>query len=110
MGLFGKLKDLLGGSGPGVQGGDAGLYLYVKLDRTGEVVRLRLEPQQELVPDYEAGGYFSHKSVVGPLTFARAEATFRFDDSRRLTGWDITGGELADEAAWEAQQAQPGEG
>ncbi len=104
MGLLGKLKDLFGGSGSGGQGGDTGLYLYVRLDRTGEVVRLRLEPQYELVPDYDEGGYFTRKSVVGPLTFARAEATFRFDEGRRLASWDITGGQLADQADWEAQQ------
>lgn len=104
MGFFDRLKNLFGGEGQ--QGQDSGIYLYVKLNRTGEVVQLRLTPEHELVPDYEHGGYYTRKTIVGPRRFERAEATFTFDDSRQLTGADISGGELVDEAAWVAWQAQ----
>jgi hypothetical protein len=111
MGLFDKLKGIFAGTGGGKQPADSGIYLYVKLARSGEIVRLRLEPQYELVPDYDAGGFVCHKTVVGPHSFQRAEAAFHFDAGRRLTGWDISGGELVDQAAWEAQEdttrAQP---
>lgn len=113
MGLFGKLKKALGGDDR--PPADDGLYLYIKLDRTGEVVRLRLTPQYELVPDYDAGGYVTRKTIVGPATFARADAEFRFDEGRSLIGEAISGGALVDEAAydaWEAArraQAQPAE-
>lgn len=105
MGMFGRLRNLFGG-GEGEQSADSGIYLYVRLDRTGEVVKLRLTPEHELVPDYEQGGYFTRKTIVGPRRFERAEATFTFDDSRELTGADISGGELVEEAAWEAWRAQ----
>lgn len=104
MGFFDRLKGMFSGgdSGPA----DNGIYLYVKLDRSGEIVRLRLDPQHELVPDYEGGsGYRTHKSVVGPRTFARAEAVFRFNSSRNLEGAEIDGGSLVDAADYEAQEA-----
>ena len=98
MGLFDRLKNVFSGGER-----DSGLYFYVKLDRGGEIVQLRLEPQFELVPDYEQGGYFSHKTVVGPRTYRRAEATFRFDANRQLSGHDISGGELVSREEWQAQ-------
>jgi hypothetical protein len=106
MGILDKLKGMLGGSGGGSGGtGDSGLYFYVKLKRGGEIVRLRIEPQYELVPDYDNGGYVTRKTIVGPLTYQRAEATFRFDENRSLADYDISGGELVDKAAWDAQEA-----
>ena len=104
MGFFGKLKDMF--SGGDSTPADRGIYLHVKLDRSGEIVRLRLDPQYELVPNYETGiGYQTHKSVVGPRSFARAEAVFHFDASRHLEGADIDGGTLVDAADYEAQEA-----
>jgi hypothetical protein len=129
MGLLGELARRLfgGGSIPGgLDGGDGGrgaggpvkpargrhkgdegLYFYVRLTRTGEVVEIRLIPRQELVPDYKSGGYFSRKVITGPRTLARADAVFRFDEKHRFSGAEINGGELversdahsADEAA-----------
>lgn len=107
MGLFGRIKDMFGGSGTSKPGGDTGIYVYVRLDRSGEIVRLRLEPQYELVPDYDTGGFQTNKTIVGPRSFERAAATFMFDENRQLIGADISGGELADDAAWDAQEAKP---
>lgn len=107
MGLFGRIKDMFGGSGTSKPGGDAGIYMYVQLDRSSEVVQLRLEPQYELVPDYDTGGFQTNKTIVGPRSFERAAAIFMFDENRELVGADISGGELADEAAWNAQEAKP---
>lgn len=106
MSLWEKLKRLLIGGRGRREPANRGIYLYVRLDRGGEVVRLRLDPRYELVPD-EAGGYVTHKTVVGPRTYQRAEATFTFDSRLRLSGCDISGGALADEAAWQAQQTPP---
>jgi hypothetical protein len=100
MGLFNGLKRLFSGD----EEGDKGIYIYVKLSRRGEVVRLRLQPGHDLNSDYESGGYTSHKSIIGPRTFERAEATFRFDGNYALIDSEITGGEVVDEAAWEASE------
>jgi hypothetical protein len=76
--------------------GDEGLYFYVRLTQTGEVVEIRLIPRQELVPDYKNGGYFSRKVITGPRTLGRADAIFRFDEKRRFSGAEINGGELVE--------------
>lgn len=101
MGFFGDLLEKVFGAG-GAQG-DNGIYVYVRLQKTGEIVELRLIPRQELVPDYKNGGFFSHKVITGPRTLARADAVLRFDEQRRFTTADISGGELSDRAAFEAQ-------
>ena len=103
MGFLKKLKDGLSGGG---QHRDSGLYFYVHLTRSGEIVQLRLIPGQELVPDYNSDTYFAHKTVIGPRSFERAEATFYFDGQRRFDHADIAGGELADEATFRQQQGQ----
>jgi hypothetical protein len=101
MGILKKLKKSLAGGGTR---GDNGLYFYIRLAGSGEIVRLRLIPGQELVPDYENGSYFAHKSIIGPRSFERAEATFHFDGQRRFERADISNGELTDEAAYARQQ------
>ncbi len=104
MGLIGRLRDLFGGGGEQPQ--DTGVYLYVRLNRTGEIVRLRLSPEHEFVPADDGEGYVTRKTIVGPRHFERAEATFSFDSSRVLTNADISGGALVDEAAWDAWREQ----
>jgi len=104
MGFFGKLKDMFSGGNSAPT--DSGIYLHIKLDRGGEIVLLRLDPQHELVPNYDTGsGYQTHKSIIGPRSFARAEAVFHFDASRHLEAADIDGGALVDADAYEAQEA-----
>ncbi len=110
MSFFDWLRRAFAGSGASRQATDTGLYFYVKLQRGGEVVQLRLDPQYELVPDYDEGGYITRKSVVGPMTFQRAEATFRFDENRQLQTWDISGGDLVSQEEWDAQQQKAGPG
>jgi hypothetical protein len=103
MGFWKKLKQSLAGGGVGSKG-DPGLYFYVKLERSGEIVELRLIPGQELVPDYNTGTYFTRKAIIGPRSFERAEATFHFDNQRRFDRAEISGGELTDEEAYRRQQ------
>ncbi len=96
------LKNLFGG---GSSPKDKGIYVYVRLNRSGEIVRLRLQPGYD-VSLGDGDNPISRKQVVGPRTFERAEATLLFDKNYRLVDAEIDGGELADEAAWNAQQAQ----
>lgn len=103
MSFFDKLKNVFSG-----QERDEGIYLYVKLDRSGEVVRLRLNPQHDMNRDSERGGYVSRKKIIGPRTYKQSEATFRFNDNYQLVEWDITDGELVAEEDWTAQQETTG--
>ncbi len=99
MGIIESLKKALRGGGESPQR-DGGLYYYVRLDRSGEVVKIRLDPQHDLAPDYQNGGYFSNKAIIGPESIERADATFYFDEKKSFTRADIHGGELSDEEAY----------
>src|SRR5574341_1630331 len=103
MGIFDRLRELFTGSDR--EPSDEGIYTYIKLDGSGEVVRVRLSPGQELNPDYEAGGYITRKTIIGPRSFRRAEALFRFDESRRLIATEVEGGSVGTQQEWEAQAA-----
>jgi hypothetical protein len=101
MGLF---KKMFGGK-PDEQVDD-GLYFYIKLERQGEIVRIRLNRASDLNRDYETGEYSCRKHIIGPKTYQKAEAYFAFDGNYRLLEWDIQGGELVREEDWEAQQME----
>lgn len=101
MGLF---KKMFGGQSDEQE--DDGLYFYIKLDRKGEIVRIRLNRASDLNRDYASGEYSSRKYIIGPKTYQKAEAYFEFDGNYRLLEWEIKGGELVSEEEWEAQQVQ----
>ena len=110
MGIFDGLKKLFGGTG-GSGGGkrrgggkDMGLYFYIRLDRSGEIVKIRLDPRHDLAPEYKEGTYFSNKAIIGPKSIERADATFYFDQNRAFDHADIQGGELSDEESYLQQQ------
>ncbi|MGF1503677.1 MAG: hypothetical protein GYB64_09260 [Chloroflexi bacterium] len=89
-------EKLFGGGEPE----DSGVYVYVKLHGADEIVRLRLEPKHELIPDDD--GFYSRKSIVGPDSFKRAQATFYFNRDYKLVRAKIEGGDLSTEDAWQA--------
>ncbi len=95
------LKNLFSGSEK--KPTDDGIYLYVQLDGSGEVVSLRLDPQHELNNDPNGHGYFSKKYIVGPISYKRAEAIFYFDGNKSLIDASIDGGSLSTKKAYDAQ-------
>jgi hypothetical protein len=101
---MGFLKKLFGGQGD--SGQDHGVYVFIKLARSGEIVRLRIDPAHELNVDEDGGGYVSRKLIVGPRSYQRAEATFQFNESKHLVGAEIDGGEMTTEQEWNAQEDQ----
>lgn len=98
------LRKLFGGAGR-ARSGDAGLYYYVKCDRCGEVIRVRVNPMSELSHSDDERGFFVRKYITGKRCYNRIEALFSYDSGRRLTSSDISGGQLVDEAAYRADQA-----
>jgi hypothetical protein len=97
------LKKLLGG-GRAPSGDKDGIYFYVKVDQTGEVIQVRLNKANDLSMS-DSGGYFARKVIVGQRSFDRIEAEFYFDGRRQFTSADITGGELVDKSDYEAYLA-----
>ncbi|MBN1562944.1 MAG: hypothetical protein JXA10_03850 [Anaerolineae bacterium] len=98
------LKKLLGGGGSASSGDKDGLYFYVKAHRTGEVIQVRLNRSNDLSQS-DSGGYFARKMIVGQRSFDRIEAEFFFDNQRRFTSAEVTGGELVDQSDYDAYLA-----
>jgi hypothetical protein len=107
MGFLKKIKDFfLGGGGAS---GDRGLYFYVRNQATGEVVRVRIDPNNDLtVTEYSQGGqaqgYYIRKVLVGQRSYQRMEAEFYFDGSRNLQDKNVSFGEFVTKEDYEAYQ------
>lgn len=104
---MGFLRKLFGG-GRLDQGDKDGLYFYIRSDRTGEVIRLRLHRYNDLSPNDDFKSFTVRKTVVGSKSFDRIEAEFDFNARRELVDSTITGGTLVDRAAYETYLAQQG--
>lgn len=106
MGFLKKLVGALTGGGGAAQD-DSGVYVYVKVKRSGEIVRLRLMPGYDISKN-EDGRFFSRKMVMGGRSFERVDATFYFDKSYKLVEADTPGGEIVDEEAYQEQEDRLG--
>lgn len=102
------LKSLFGGGGSTQSTSSAdgdGLYFYVRPKGCDEVVRIRVNRMNDLSESEGGGTYFVRKGVMGSKCFQRAELEIQFDGNRRPVEQHVTGGDLVDEAAWQAWQA-----
>jgi hypothetical protein len=84
-----------------------GTYVYIRVKRSQEIVRLYLRLGAEIERNYDGEGegeFHARKTIVGSRSFDRIEAEFFFDSGLKLLNADIgQGGELASEADWLAQ-------
>lgn len=96
------LKNLFGSVG---QATDSGLYYYVRCNRCGEVIRVRINSMNDLSRSDDERTLFAKKVITGQnKCFNRIEAEFTYDLNHKLTGTEISGGTLATKADYEAQQ------
>lgn len=99
------LKRLLiggGGKPAGERTDRDGVYVYVQPNRCDEVVRVRINRNNDLTERDEEAGFYVQKQVRGTVCFTPVELTVFFDANRSMTDHRITGGVLVDEAAWQA--------
>jgi hypothetical protein len=78
--LIAWLGRLFGG-GPG-RSPDGGIYIRVKCDACGEIVRARINPSAELSQVDDGPGYFVRKVLVGQQCFRPIEVEVRYADLR----------------------------
>jgi hypothetical protein len=102
--IRGLTKLLFGGGSGGSPTGDVGLYYYVKSKRSGEILRVRVNPNNDLSEAEEGDGYFARKHLYGSRGYDPIELELNYNKDRKLTGSKITGGDMVDQAAFEAQQ------
>ena len=103
------LKRLFGGGGGGVSGDSAGLYYYVRLHGSREVVRVRINRNNDLSLDDDGKNFWVHKVVMGTKGFQRAELELHFNQNRQLSGNRVSGGDLVTAAEydeWVESQAE----
>jgi gamma-glutamylcyclotransferase (GGCT)/AIG2-like uncharacterized protein YtfP len=104
----GFLRKLLGGGG---QSGDKdGMYFYVRSAGSGEVIKIRLHRFNDLSQVEGEQGYYVRKVIVGEQSFERIEAEFYFDQQRKFTHADVSGGTLVEEADYETWLANRDKG
>jgi hypothetical protein len=126
VGLLDALKSILGlGGGGGGGAVDRGLYRYVRCNRCKDVVRVRInmanevselsdEPDEDgdvAAPTNPAARYAVTKGVVDTKCFRPMRLSILFDGRKHEIESSVQGGEVVDEAAWEAVRAsrqQPG--
>jgi len=105
MRFFRALARMLSGTPASAAQGDIGMYYYVKVRRSGEVVRIRINPNNDLSLTDDESGYFVRKVAVGTRSFERVELEVTYDKNRNVTHIEVQGGTLVDQAAYEADQA-----
>ena len=86
---------------------DNALWLYLKCDRCGEAIRVRVDRRYDVASNLldpgEAGpAYTMHKDVVGDRCFQRISVSLGFDCRMQIVERQIRGGRLQTEAEHEA--------
>jgi hypothetical protein len=89
------LRRLFGG-GASASPADDGLYLYVRCNNCQSPLRVRIDPRNELSPEFDegegVGGYILRKEMMDSKCFRLMYATLRFDTRRREISREIEGG------------------
>ena len=81
-------------------GDDAGLYYYVQDNATSEVMRIRVNRNNDLSADDDNGGFFVRKMLTGSRGYNRVEVKLSYDSRRNFTGAEVDGGKMVDEDAY----------
>ncbi len=103
MGFFKKLFGGTGGKPAGSVSGDRdGMYFYVRPRGCEEVIRVRVNRNNDLSQSDEGDSYFVRKLARGEKCFQSVEMELYFDKNRMLVDSQVKGGELVDAAAYDA--------
>ena len=103
MGFLKRITDLFS-SDKASGDEDKGVYVYIKIRRSGEIVKLRLMPGYDISQD-DNGYMFARKMVMGRRSFEQVEAELYFNNQYQLVNSELSGGEVSDEASYLAQNA-----
>lgn len=96
------LRNLFGGkSGPA----DDGLYLYVRCGNCGRVIKVRVNKQADLLPDWDQGGYTLHKEMMDDKCFRLMRAEITFDANYTIRSQTVEGGTFITQEEYEAARA-----
>ena len=91
------LRQLFGG---GSRSDDRGLYFYVKPKMCQEVLRIRVDPLNDLSRTDDGKGYWCRKVASAARCPFQAEVEIYFDKNKRMKDSQVTNGTLVSEAEW----------
>lgn len=103
---MGFLKKLFGGGGGGQTGDPKGIYFYVQPNGCEEVVRVRIDRNNDLSLTDDGTTYWVRKLVRGVKCRQMVEMELHFNEARQLIENHVKDGVLVDEAAYQAWVAE----
>jgi hypothetical protein len=101
------LKNLFGSQGANrEEGGGSAMFFYVRPARCDDVVRVRVDLNNDLSLNDDSSGYWIRKVIASSnYKCGRAELTLYFDINRKLLKSEISGGELVNREAYDHWRA-----
>ncbi len=97
------LKTLLSG---GSRSDDRGIYFYVQPKACQEILRIRVDPMNDLSRADDGKGYWVRKMASGHRCPFQAEVEIYFDKNKRMTSSEVTNGKLVSEEDWLAWRGE----
>ncbi len=82
------------------------LWLYVQCDRCGTPLAVRINKRNEMVPDYENGGYELHKEMMDSKCFQLMHAEMHTDAQGKVDSKNVDHGRFLTRAEYETLKAQ----
>ncbi len=102
------LRNLFGGGAKNTETDGRGLYLYVRPHRCEDVVRVRIDMNNDLSLNDEGSGYWVRKMVSSSnYKCAQVELNLHFTMNRQLNETEVQGGTIVtreDYNQWTAAQ------
>jgi hypothetical protein len=96
------LKKLFSGSpGGGGSSDPSGMYFYVQPDGCDEVIRVRIDRNNDLSLADDGSSLWVHKGVRGVKCRQGVELYLYFDSNRRLQNSEIEGGAMVSRDAYD---------
>ena len=100
------LKTLFGGGSPS---DDRGVYFYVQPKMCKEILRIRVDPLNDLSRTDDGKSYWCRKVASAARCPFQAELEIYFDKNKRYVSSEVTDGTLVSEVDWLAGQGESGE-
>ncbi len=101
------LKKLFGGASDGVERDNRAAYFYVQPHRCEDVLRVRIDMNNDLSLTDDNSSYWVRKLVSSSnYKCNQVELTLTFDTNRRLIDSQIQGGTMVDREAYDAWMSQ----
>ena len=102
------LRKLFGGGSSAPK--DDAIHLYVRCERCNSTVHVRINPRNDLVPEYgdsdNATGYRLVKEIMDSRCFRIMRAEINYDRNRREQNRQLSGGSFITQAEYEQTQVQ----